>query len=109
LNRFAVEASRFARAELRDVDRALQLAARFADGLALFARQKLRQVLLIFLHQAGRAPDNATARRSGRASPLAKRFARGLDRTSRLFARRLSYLAQHVIRIGRVAILYGFL
>src|ERR1051325_3915987 len=38
-NRLAVHAPRLARAELRDVYRALQLAARLPDGLALLARE----------------------------------------------------------------------
>ncbi len=108
MNRLAVQAASLARTPLRDVDRALKLAARFRDGLALFARQKLSDSFLLIFHQAGCACDDAASGRRGRPSPFTKSLARSLDRRTRLFARCLTKAAEHVVGVGRIDILDGF-
>jgi len=98
----AIHASRLARAKLRDVDRALQFAARLRDRLAFFMRQELRELFFALFHQTRSLRDDASARGRGCRSPTAKRLGGGVDGRARFLASRVADGADHVVDIRRI-------
>src|SRR5690606_6749423 len=73
-DRLARDAPCFSGEELDDVDRALDLAARFGERLAFFPCQRFGKLLPALLHPALDLVEDLAANRRGRLAPAFERL-----------------------------------